>query len=181
VFGVILVARDAVRPFTNRQIRLVETFADQAVIAIENTRLFEAEQASKRELQESLEYQTATSEVLGVISRSPTELQPVLDSIAATAARLCESVDAPVYRAGCWPLASFSSRLRVLLLPHRPRSTPRCIQSSGAEDVSGGSTASVGIAAGLAQEPQASGSNPLPMRSARSRVRGSRADPAATA
>src|SRR5262245_17986073 len=98
VFGVILVARDAVRPFTDRQIKLVETFADQAVIAIENTRLFEAEQASRRELQESLEYQTATSEVLNVMSRSPAELQPVLDAIAATAARLCESVDAQVWR-----------------------------------------------------------------------------------
>jgi GAF domain-containing protein len=67
---------------------LVETFADQAVIAIENTRLFEAEQASKRELQESLEYQTAAAEVLDVISRSPTNSQPVLDTIAASVCRL---------------------------------------------------------------------------------------------
>ena len=62
--GVISIRRAEVREFTDRQIGLLKTFADQAVIAIENTRLFEAEQASKRELRESLEYQTATSEVL---------------------------------------------------------------------------------------------------------------------
>jgi two-component system, NtrC family, sensor kinase len=90
--------RTEVRPFDERQIALLSSFADQAVIAIENTRLFEAEQASKRELQESLEYLTATSEVLGVISRSPAALQPVLRSIASTAARLCDSIDAQVYR-----------------------------------------------------------------------------------
>ena len=87
--GVIAIRRTEVRQFTDRQIKLVETFADQAVIAIENTRLFEAEQASKREVQESLEYQTATSEVLAVISRSPTNLQPVFDTIGQTAAKLC--------------------------------------------------------------------------------------------
>src|SRR5262245_20793925 len=98
VVGVIVCAHHEVRPFTAKQIELVQTFADQAVIAIENTRLFEEVQARTRDLQESLEYQIATSEVLGVISRSPTELQPILDSIAATAARLCESVDAQVFR-----------------------------------------------------------------------------------
>jgi GAF domain-containing protein len=88
--GAFFLARAAIEPFTKQEIDLVTTFADQAVIAIENTRLFEEVQASKRELQESLEYQTATSEVLSVISRSPNALQPVLDSIVETAQRLCQ-------------------------------------------------------------------------------------------
>ena len=69
--GVIALTRTRVARFDDTQVALVESFADQAVITIENSRLFEAEQASKRELQESLEYQTATSDVLSVISRSP--------------------------------------------------------------------------------------------------------------
>jgi signal transduction histidine kinase len=89
--GNIQVRRNEVRLFSDQQIGLLMTFADQAVIAIENARLFEAEQASKRELQESLEYQTAISEVLNVISRSPSQVQPVLDAIAGTAARLCSA------------------------------------------------------------------------------------------
>src|SRR5262249_38009047 len=97
--GVILVSRRTVRPFDNKQIELVTTFADQAVIAIENTRLFEAEQASKRELQESLEYQTAMSEVLGVISRSTFELQPVLEAVVESATRLCGATRGHIFRA----------------------------------------------------------------------------------
>src|SRR5262245_64074427 len=89
--GAIAILRAQVRPFTDRQIELLKTFADQAAIAIENARLFEAEQVSKRELQESLEYQTAISEVLGVISRSPTDVQPVFDTIARSALHLREA------------------------------------------------------------------------------------------
>jgi GAF domain-containing protein len=96
--GLLSLYRTRVSPFTERQIELMAIFADQAVIAIENTRLFEAEQSSKRELQESLEYQTAISEVLSVISRSPSQVQPVLDAIVATARRLCEADRATIMR-----------------------------------------------------------------------------------
>jgi signal transduction histidine kinase/DNA-binding response OmpR family regulator len=96
--GVIGCARREVRPFTPAQINLVKTFADQAVIAIENVRLFNAEQARTRELQESLEYQTAITDVLSVLSRSPSDVQPVLDSIAETAQRLCHSEHAFIFR-----------------------------------------------------------------------------------
>jgi len=89
--GVIGIRRTDTRPFTDSQIKLVETFAKQAVIAIENVRLFQ-------ELRESLEQQTATSEILGVIASSPTDIQPVLDVVAENAARLCEAKDALIYR-----------------------------------------------------------------------------------
>ena len=89
--GVIVLTRNAVRSFTDKQIELATTFADQAVIAIENVRLFEEVQARTRELSESLEQQTATSEVLKVISSSPGELKPVFDALLANAVRICDA------------------------------------------------------------------------------------------
>src|SRR4029453_390198 len=89
--GAFGLTRSEVRPFTDKQIELVTTFADQAVIAIENTRLL-------NEMGESLDYQTAISDVLNVISRSPSQLQPVLDAIVETASRLCQAEYSLIFR-----------------------------------------------------------------------------------
>ena len=96
--GVFFIARRTPRPFTDKQIELATTFADQAVIAIENVRLFDEVQKRTEELSVSLEQQTATSEVLGVISSSVTDAQPVFDMIADSAAKLCEAQFCFVYR-----------------------------------------------------------------------------------
>jgi GAF domain-containing protein len=95
--GVLTLSRSEVRPFTEKQIELVQTFADQAAIAIANVRLFDEVQARTRALTEALEHQTATSEILNVISRSPTNAQPVFDAIVESAARLCECLFSVVW------------------------------------------------------------------------------------
>ena len=87
--GAITVAKADPTPFSDRQVQLLKTFADQAVIAIGNVRLFETEQQRTRELSELLEQQTATSKVLGVISSSPTDVQPVFETIASNSVNLC--------------------------------------------------------------------------------------------
>jgi GAF domain-containing protein len=112
--GAISLRRNRAEPFSDKQIELVTTFADQAVIAIENTRLFEEVRARTHDLQESLEYQTATGDVLGVISRSPTDVQPVFDTIARSAAQLCGAPVCNVFR--------FDGQLIHIAASHSPPS-----------------------------------------------------------
>ena len=98
IIGVLVIRRTRVEPFTDRQIALVTSFADQAVIAIENARLFDEVQARTRELSESLDQQTATAEVLRVISSSPGEVEPVFQAMLTNAIRICEANFGALFR-----------------------------------------------------------------------------------
>ena len=116
--GAIHIRRREVRPFFDSQIKLLETFADQAVIAIENVRLFRELQDRNRDLTDALEQQTATSEILRVIASSPTDLQPVLDVVAENAARLCDATDAAIWRTDGENLQSVAHYGPVPLVQH---------------------------------------------------------------
>ena len=121
--GVINLRRMEVRPFSDRHIKLLKTLASQAVIAVENVRLFKELQERNRDLTEALEQQTATSEILRVIASSPTDVQPVLDVVAESAARLCEATDANIYRTegdGYRLVASYGS----MVIPGRDITRP---------------------------------------------------------
>jgi signal transduction histidine kinase/CheY-like chemotaxis protein len=125
--GVLALTRSQVQPFSDSEIALVRTFADQALIAIENVRLFDEVHARTRDLSEALEQQTATSEVLRIISSSPGDLQPVFEAILSNATRLCGAnfgtlylCDGDAFRAAAFhnaPAAFIEARKNKLLRP----------------------------------------------------------------
>ena len=131
-----MLRRIEVHPFSDKQIALLQTFADQAVIAIGNVRMFDEVQERTKELSEALEQQTATSEVLRVISVSPGELEPVFQAMLANAVRLCGAKFAMLFlydekenefrAVGKWNLPpAWSEFLGKKPTPLRPKGTPR--------------------------------------------------------
>jgi GAF domain-containing protein len=145
-FGALLIRRNEVRPFTGKQIGLLATFADQAVIAIENVRLFEEVQARNREVTEALEQQTGTSDILRAISTSMTDVKPVFETIAESAARLCAAQFCFVYgydgalvhleaHHGLPPEAVESMRGAYPTAPDRSSAGARAILSGAVEQI----------------------------------------------
>jgi GAF domain-containing protein/DNA-binding response OmpR family regulator len=146
LLGVITIYRHEVRPFSDGQVALMETFADQAAIAIENARLLSELQAKNANLTEALEQQMATSEILRVISQSPTDVQPVFDAIAHSAARLCEADFCQVFRLegellhfvanhGHSPAGVEASRRAFANLPDRGSAAGRAVLSGRIEHI----------------------------------------------
>jgi PAS domain S-box-containing protein len=144
--GTITVSRSRSGPFSSRQIILLQTFADQAVIAVENVRLFQELEARNRDLTETLEQQTATSEILRVISRSPTDVQPVFDTIARSAKRLCAAQFSLLYRFdgtllhfvahhGLGPEALAAVRRAYPMAPSRASTAARAVLSGTVEQI----------------------------------------------
>ena len=122
--GAISIAKAEPTPFSEQQIQLLNTFANQAVIAIENVRLFEAEQQRTRELTESLEQQTATSNVLRVISSSPGDLEPVFQVMLENAVRICEAKFGALFRFD-------GEHLHLAAEVGTPQNTPNSTEGAG--------------------------------------------------
>jgi PAS domain S-box-containing protein len=144
--GTITVSRSRSGPFSSRQIILLQTFADQAVIAVENVRLFTELQARNRDLTETLEQQTATAEILRVISSSPTDVQPVFDTIVQSAKRLCAAQFSLLYRFdgtllhfvahhGLGPEALAAVRRAYPMAPSRASTAARAVLSGTVEQI----------------------------------------------
>ncbi len=127
LLGIFALWKTFVEPFTHRQVELVTTFADQAVIAIENVRLFKELEARNRDLTEALEQQTATSEILKVISASPTDLEPVLHAVVKSATRFCGAEDATIFQLDG---DSLRADAHYGLVPHFPGQRLRVVRGT---------------------------------------------------